>query len=200
MKVGIIGTGNVGSALATGLTAAGHSTVVGSRDPESNQVEDTDVVTQQAAAEHGDVVVLALPSSVIADVAADLRDALADKPVIDAANEYPTPKSETPLAVRVADAAPDANVVKAFNTIGTNLMTDPVIDGESATMFLAGDDSEAVDTTASLARDLGFEPLIAGGLSAAGHLEHLARFWIHLSQEYGRDIAFRLLQSDIENS
>jgi predicted dinucleotide-binding enzyme len=72
-------------------------------------------------------------------------------------------------------------------------MTNPVIGGERATMFLAGDDEAAVKTVATLANDLGFEPLVVGGLSAAGHLEHLARFWIHLSREYGRDIAFRLL-------
>lgn len=118
MKVGIIGTGNVGSALAAGLTAANHDIIVGSRDPATNQVKGTGVVSQQAAAEQGDVVVLALPASVVVDIAADLRDALADKPVIDAANEYPTTKSETPLAARVADTAPDAHVVKAFNTIG----------------------------------------------------------------------------------
>lgn len=200
MKVGIIGTGNVGSALTAGLTAAGHDIVVGSREPATNQVEGIDVVTQHAAAEQGDVVVLALPSSVVVDVAADLRDALADKPIIDATNEYPSPRSDTPLAVRVADAAPDALVVKAFNTIGANRMTDPGINEESATMFLAGDDSEAVDTAGTLARDLGFEPVVAGDLTAAGHLEHLARFWIHLSQEYGRDIAFRLLQVDAEVS
>jgi hypothetical protein len=61
MDVGILGTGNVGSALATGLTAAGHDVVVGSRDPGSNRVEGVDVVTQRSAADRGDVVVLALP-------------------------------------------------------------------------------------------------------------------------------------------
>jgi len=200
VQVGIVGTGNVGSALATGLTAAGYETVVGSRNPETTRVDGTDVVTQRAAAEYGDVVVLALPAGVVVDVATDLRDALADKPVVDAANEYPAPNSEAPLAARVADAAPDARVVKAFNTIGANCMTDPVIDGESATMFLAGDDTDAIDTTAILARDLGFEPVVAGDLAAAAHLEHLARFWIYLSREHGRDIAFRLLQADVEAS
>lgn len=196
MKIGIIGTGNVGSALAAGLTTAGHDIVVGSRDPATNHVQDTNVVSQHAAATHGDVVMLALSASAIVTVAADLRDTLADKPVIDTANEYPTAKSERPIAARIADAAPEAHVVKAFNTIGANRMTAPVVDETPATMFLAGDDSESVGTTASLARDLGFEPIVAGGLTAAGHLEHLARFWIHLSQHHGRDIAFRLLRDE----
>lgn len=199
MEVGIIGTGSVGTALATGLAAAGHEVVVGSRDPETNGVEGVDTATQRAAAERGDVVVLALPAAVVTDVAADLGDALAGKPVLDAANEYPNATSGRSVAARVADATPDAHVVKAFNTIGANRMTDPVVDGERATMFLAGDDPTAVDAARTLAADLGFEPVVAGGLGAAGHLEHLARFWIHLSGEYGRDIAFRLLREGVPN-
>jgi len=200
MRIGIIGTGSVGRALANGFEAAGHDVVLGSREPEALQGEDGSVGTQRAAAEHGDVVVLAVPAGTVADVAADLRDALAGKPVIDATNEYPTATADRPIAARVADAAPDARVVKAFNTIGANLMTDPVIEGEPATMFLAGDDGDALETVATLAGDLGFEPLVAGGLPAAGHLESLARFWIHLSRDHGRDIAFRLLREGARRS
>lgn len=196
MEIGIIGTGSVGSALATGLTTAGHEVVLGSREPDSVPGTEFDVATQAAAADHGDVVILALPAGVIVDVAADLRATLAGKTVIDTANEYPEAGSARPLAVRVADAAPDANVVKAFNTIGASRMTDPVIDGEQATMFLAGDDEGALRTAATLAADLGFQPLESGGLSAAGHLEGLARFWIHLSREHGRSIGFRLLRDE----
>jgi len=71
MNIGIIGTGNVGTALATGLKTAGHETVLGSRDPESSDVEGLEVVTQRAAAEYGDVVVLALPAGVVVDVASE---------------------------------------------------------------------------------------------------------------------------------
>ncbi|WP_232702225.1 NADPH-dependent F420 reductase [Halobacterium wangiae] len=196
MDVGIIGTGNVGGALANGLAAAGHDVVVGSRDPDSHHIEDTEVVAQQAAAERGEVVVLALPADVVSDVAADLGDALAGKPVLDPTNEYPTASGDGSVAERVAAAVPDAHVVKAFNTIGANLMADPVVDGDPASMFLAGDDGDAVGVAESLASDLGFEPVVAGDLSAATHLEHLARFWIDLTQDHGRDIAFRLLREE----
>lgn len=194
MDVGIIGTGSVGSALAAGLRTAGHDVVVGSREPERNRIEGAEVATHQTAIDHGEVVILAVPAGVITDVATTHREDLGGKVVIDAANEYPTATSERSLAARVADAAPDANVVKAFNTIGANLMTDPVVSGDPATMFLAGDETAAVETARTLAGDLGFDPVVAGGLDAATHLEHLARFWIDLSQQYGRDIAFRLLR------
>jgi hypothetical protein len=196
MDVGIIGTGSVGSALATGLKAAGHDPVLGSREPETSDADGVEVVTQHAAAEYGDVVVLALPAGVVVDVASDLKDALADKPVVDATNEYPSAGADRSLAERVADAAPRARLTKAFNTIGANRMTDPTVDGADATMFVAGDDADAVETVGTLARDLGFEPVVAGDLAAATHLENLARFWIHLSRDYGRDVAFRLLRDD----
>jgi predicted dinucleotide-binding enzyme len=113
---------------------------------------------------------------------------------VDAANEYPSARADRSLAGRVADAVPESHVVKAFNHIGANRMTAPVVDGAAATMFLAGDDADAVGTVGSLAADLGFEPAVAGDLAAATHLEHLARFWVHLSREYGRDVAFRYLR------
>ena len=181
MRVGILGTGTVGQALTTGLAAAGHDPVVG------------EVLTHREAAD-SDAVILAVPASAVVDVVTNVQDALADTPVIDATNEYPSPTGADPVAVRVADAVPGAHVVKAFNTIGANRMTAPVVDGVPATMFLAGDDAASLDTTATLAADMGFEPVVAGGLSAASHLEHLARFWIHLSRDHGRDIGFRLLR------
>lgn len=79
-------------------------------------------------------------------------------------------------------------------------MTEPVVDGEPATMFLTGDDQAALDAAGMLASDLGFDPVVAGDFGAAAHLEHFARFWIHLSGEYGRDIAFRLLQETAPDS
>ncbi len=194
MQIGIIGTGSVGTALATGLSTVGHDVVLGSRTPEMTSVADLPVESQRAAAETGEVVVLALPAAPAIDVAADLASVLAGKPVLDAANEYPEPTADRSLADRIAAAAPEAHVVKAFNTIGANLMRDPVVEGERATMFLAGDDPTALETAETLARDLGFDPLVAGGLSRADHLEDLARLWIHLSRDHGRNIAFRLLR------
>lgn len=196
MDIGIIGTGYVGRALAAGLTAAGHDVVVGSRDPAATELDGVAVDSQRTAADVADVVVLAVPAGAAVDVAADLARELADKPVVDPTNEFPTPATDRALGLRVADAAPEARVVKAFNTIGANLMRDPVLDGEAATMFLAGDHDDAVGTVGALAADLGFEPVVAGDLDAAAHLEHLGRFWIHLSRDHGREIAFRLLAGD----
>ena len=66
MNIGIIGTGSVGSALAAGLTAASHDVVLGSRDPDAARGHDITVTTQQSAADHGDIVVLALSARIVA--------------------------------------------------------------------------------------------------------------------------------------
>lgn len=194
MDVGIIGTGDVGTALATGLSAR-HDVVLGSRRPGAATTEVAPVESQRAAATHGEVVVLAVPASAAASVARDHRAALADTTVVDATNEYPEATTDRSVAARVAEAAPDARVVKAFNTVGANLMADPTVDGTAATMLVAGNDPDAVEATVTLAADLGFDPLVAGDRSAAGRLEDLARLWIDLSRQYGRDVAFRLLRS-----
>ncbi|MFB6311015.1 MAG: NADPH-dependent F420 reductase [Salinirussus sp.] len=192
MKVGIIGTGDVGTALANSLGAAGHEVVLGSRTPDTHDGVHP-IQSQQAAAEHGDVVILAVPADVAVDLAETLARVLDGVPLVDTASQYPTATSHDPLAVRVAEAAPRAAVVKAFNIIGANRMTDPVIEGETATMLLAGNDRTAVTTVSRLADDIGFEPVVAGDLEAAGRLEDLARLWIDLSRTHGRDIGFRLL-------
>lgn len=118
MHVSITGTGNVGTALADGFTATGHSVVLGSRHPDTGGRSGVEITTQREAAERGDVVVLALPAGVVADVAADLSDALADKPVIDTANAYPTAESQRSVAARVADAARVVLVIRPDEVSG----------------------------------------------------------------------------------
>lgn len=196
MRVGIIGTGSVGSTLAGGMSEAGHAVVVGSRQPDRNQIEGVRVVAQEAAAQAADAVILAVPVDVVTDIAVRLQKSLADTPVVDTTNEYPEPSPGPSVAERIAEVVPDAQVVKAFNTIGANRLATPRINGDAVTMLLAGDHAGAVDSVATLARDVGFEPVEAGGLDAAEHLEHLARLWIDLSQKHGRDIGFRLLHED----
>jgi hypothetical protein len=201
VKVAVIGTGSVGAALAEGFGDGGHEVVVGSRTPDAADARElvaalgdgASAVTDERAAEEGEVVVLAVPGSAVVDLAADLAPSLAGKPVLDPTNEVPR-SGDRSLAERVQAAAPDARVVKAFNQIGANRMTRPAFDGDAATMLVCGDDSAATRCAADLAADLGFDPVEAGDLAAAGMLEDLARLWIHLSREYGRDIGFRLLR------
>jgi predicted dinucleotide-binding enzyme len=89
-----------------------------------------------------------------------------------------------------------AKVVKAFNTVGFNIMANPAFGADRPVMFYCGDDAAAKQTVRPLVEQLGFEAVDAGPLSQARVLEPFALLWISLAyaQGQGRDIAFKLLR------
>ncbi|MEF8789324.1 MAG: NAD(P)-binding domain-containing protein [Haloarculaceae archaeon] len=194
VRIGVVGTGSVGSTLGRRWAEAGHAVRFGTRDPERSDVRDlvagiegdAEAVTVEGAAD-ADVLVLAVPAAAVESTLSGLDFAGV---LVDPTNSYPEAGPE-PGAERAARLAPDARVVKAFNTVGWEVMADPDLDGVAATMPLAGDDADAKELVAGLARDLGFEPLDVGDRAAAVHLENLARLWIHLAVSTGnREFAF----------
>ncbi|HKH47594.1 MAG TPA: NADPH-dependent F420 reductase [Thermoanaerobaculia bacterium] len=207
MKIAIIGTGSVGSALGRGLAKAGHEVVFGVRDTEKPEVgklvEDTGAraASVAAAASDAEVVVLAMPWGAAEDV---IRTAggLSGKIVLDCINPLKPNLAgldaggSRSAAEQVAAWAPGARVVKIFNSTGANNMANPVYGDDRATMLYCGDDQGAKEVAARLAADLGFEPVDAGPLSAAYLLEHFAMLWIHLAYGVGmgRNFAFKLVR------
>ena len=93
---------------------------------------------------------------------------------------------------KVARLAPKARVVKAFNTIGTAVMENPIFDGQRAFLPVAADDDEAKRIVLDLARELGFDAVDFGPLINARYLESLAMIWIQLAYPlgHGKDFAF----------
>ncbi|MFP4590674.1 MAG: NADPH-dependent F420 reductase [Halobacteriales archaeon] len=197
MHVAIMGTGTVGETLARALTEVDHDVVLGSRSTgaaDATLEASVDVRSHASAIEGADAVVLAVPPAAAVELAERHAGALADLAVVDPTNEYPDPADDLAVAERIAAAAPEAHVAKAFNTIGAEHMADPSVGDGTATMFVAGDDDPGLETATALATDLGFDPFVAGDLEMARHLENLGRLWIDLSIEHGRDVAFRLLR------
>ena len=194
VRIGVVGTGSVGSTLGRRWAEAGHAVRFGTRDLERSDVRslvaavdgDAEAVMVEGAAD-ADVLVLAVPANAVESTLSGLDFSGV---LVDPTNSYPEPGPE-PGAARAARLAPNARVVKAFNTVGAEVMADPDLGGVAATMPLAGDDPDAKELVAGLARELGFEPLDVGDLSAAVHLENLARLWIHLAVTGGnREFAF----------
>lgn len=113
MKVGIIGKGNVGTAIAVGLTRKGHEVKFGHRDPKEPVLE---------AAKWGEVIILAVPHGAAADTAKELGSAADGKPVIDVSNAL-TENMElaigftTSAAEEIQKKLPKAHVVKALATM-----------------------------------------------------------------------------------
>jgi predicted dinucleotide-binding enzyme len=154
--------------------------------------------TVREAVAGAEVVVLAVPWGV-AEQAVKSAGPLSGKIVVDCTNPI-APGLQlatgpgTSAGELVAGWAPDARVVKAFNTTGANNMADPIYQGESTTMFICGDDDGAKAVVTGLAEDLGFDVADAGPLLASRFLEPLAMVWIRLAGKYGREIAFKMMQ------
>jgi NADPH-dependent F420 reductase len=207
MHIAILGTGSVGRALGLGWSRHGHVIVFGSRDPASEKARAAvracsgraSAARTAEASAGADVVVLAVPWAAVSAVLAEAGASLAGNILVDATNPI-APGLQlavghaTSGAEQVAGWAPGARVVKAFNTTGAENMVDPVYHGQSTVMLICGDDSSAKATVRSLAEELGFDVVDAGGLALARHLEPFALLWITLAQKLGRNIAFRLVQ------
>jgi predicted dinucleotide-binding enzyme len=203
MRLGIIGGGNVGGTLGRLWAAKGHTVTFGLRDPNGESARSlagaAAVASIRDAVAGAEVAVLATPWAGAQDALAAAGD-LAGKVLIDCTNPIGPGMSLThghtaSGAEMVASWASGARVVKAFNTTGANNYTDPVIDGHQAAMFLCGDDEAARGVAATLAADLGFEPVDCGPLSNARLLEPVAMLWIWLAMHgQGRDFAFGLLR------
>ena len=167
MKIGVIGKGRVGGALAATWREKGHEVMVSARDS----------VTETVAA--SDLVVLATPASAAPDVMAQAGK-LEGKILVDATNNLPG----GPSGLEIAALAPDASYVKAFNTVFATFMHDTPPDPPASLVF-CGDDVAAKATVAKLIADAGFEPVDVGDAEATPLLEALARLVIRLAYQQG---------------
>ncbi|TMJ51632.1 MAG: dinucleotide-binding enzyme [Alphaproteobacteria bacterium] len=205
MTIAIIGTGNVGSALARGWSRSGQRVVLGVRDVSAPKVtalaQETraDAKPPAEAAAAADEVVLALPW-LVAEGAVKALGGLKDKIVIDCMNPLSMQDGKlgldrgftTSAAETLAQWIPQARIVKTLNQVGANLMADNAALPHRPVMFMAGNDAAAKATVSVLLTALGFEPLDAGDLTKARLLEPFAMLWINqaLIQGKGRDWAF----------
>lgn len=196
MKIAIIGAGNVGRALATSFTHAGHEVAVTSRDPEEAGAIASATGAQVAssnvdAAAAADVLVLAIPFDSAEAVASEIREVVTGKPVIDVSNRMsfgatgPTIDNGPSNAERLAAWLPEAHVVKAFNTVFASNQADPTVDGIQLDGFVAADDPTAKATALALVASIGLRPIDAGPLNRAQQLEQMAFLNIALNATNG---------------
>jgi NADPH-dependent F420 reductase len=196
MNIAIIGAGNVGRALATSFTQAGHTVHLTAQHPEHAQSVASDTGahaadSNAAAAAGADVVVLAVPFASAQAVAAEIRDVVAGKPVVDVSNrmafgaEGPTIDDGPSNAERLAAWLPEAHVVKAFNTLFSSNQVDPNVDGIQLDGFVAADDPAAKTAVLELVDSIGLRSIDAGTLARAQQLEQLAFLNIALNATNG---------------
>lgn len=185
MKVAIIGNGNIGRALGGALVASGHEVTLTARDESKTQriaaeLGARSVATSRVAAAEAEVIVLAVPYAALSAVAAEIKDVIGDKVVIDVSNPMGQLSASASAAEKLAALLPTARVVKALNTVFAGLLADPRAHGQTLDALYATDDPAAAETVANLIRSLGFRPVQVGGLETAREMEALASLNIKL--------------------
>jgi predicted dinucleotide-binding enzyme len=193
IKVGVLGSGDVGKVLAGGFLGLGHAVKIGSRDPEklrewaAGAGDRASTGTFEEAAKFGDILVLAtLGTGTQSAIELAGKDNFANKVVIDATNPLDFSTGAPKLSVGWNDSLgeqvqrwiPPAKVVKAFNTVGNALMIHPQLPGGPPTMFLCGNDDDAKKIVSQICQHFGWEVSDLGGIESSRYLEPLCLVWV----------------------
>jgi NADPH-dependent F420 reductase len=189
MKIAIIGSGNVGKALAKSAVKAGHDVTLTatSTDKAAEAAKSTGAHAAQSneeAVKDADLVILAVPYAKLGEVFRGLGTAVDGKIVVDATNHVTQDPGEVlgapSSAEEIVQRHPKVRVVKAFNYSFASRMAEPTIDGTRLDGFVAGDDQEAKDKVLDFVKSIGYRPIDAGPLVMARALEAMALLIISL--------------------
>jgi predicted dinucleotide-binding enzyme len=183
VKIGMIGSGNVGSALGRVWAKAGHEVMFSSRHLDQDKALAAEVGsnaragTPREAAAFGEVLVFAVPYGALPELGKTLADSIKGKVVIDTCNPFPNRDGEIANRARAAGAGvfsaqllPGARIVRAFNAVGAARMGTAHEDAQRSGMPIAGDDKEAIEVASRLIREIGYEPVLVGGLDMGKYL------------------------------
>jgi 8-hydroxy-5-deazaflavin:NADPH oxidoreductase len=210
VRVGVLGSGDVGRVLAAGFASLGHEVTIGSRDPEKLQEWTSATARVSAgtfadASRQGDILVLALLGAGTADaIRLAGLDAFDGKVVIDATNPLDFSKGMPPtlfvgttdsLGEQVQRLIPRARVVKAFNTVGNANMINPQFPGGPPDMFICGDDDEAKKIVTQICQHFGWGVIDIGGIEGSRYLEPMCMTWVlHGIRSGSWNHAFKMLK------
>lgn len=212
MKIGILGTGDVGKALGRGFLALGHEVMMGSRS--ANSPKATEWARQSGTEAHagtftqavdfGEVVVLATLGTVTEDaIRLAGTERFKGKLVLDTTNPLEFSEKGPRLLGGVGDSAgekhqrliPHALVVKVFNTVGNALMFQPRFSGGRPDMFLCGNDEGAKSRAAQICHDFGWGTVDVGTIEASHYLEAMCLVWVMTGLKTNQwNQAFKLLR------
>ena len=192
VTVSVLGSGQVAQVLALGFQRHGYPVTMGTRSPEKlaafSAAHGIPALEFSAAIRQSEVLVLAVKGTVAEEFVRSVAADLAGKVVIDATNPiadlpprggvltYFTAANES-LMERLQAPAPEAQFVKAFNSVGNPYMVNPQLAGGPPTMFIAGNSGSAKHTVAGILQDFGWEAEDMGPAPAAGPIEALCQLW-----------------------
>jgi 8-hydroxy-5-deazaflavin:NADPH oxidoreductase len=202
IKIVVLGAGNIGGTLGRKWVAAGHQVVFGVNNPNGEKANKlrSDLgeramihTTAEALATNPDVVVLAIPGTVMDATIAQYAAQLDGKIIIDTANKMAASTPDSFAALQ--QHAPHSPIYRAFNTLGWENFANPIFDGTPADLFFCGTDGEPRTTTEQLISEVGLRPVYLGGVEQVGVVDALLGLWFALavSQGKGRQLAFKML-------
>ena len=213
MKIGVLGSGEVGRTLAGGFLKHGHQVMMGTREPAklkewSGKNPKGKVGSFAEAAKFGELVVLAVKGTASAEAlraagaanlsgktVVDATNPIADAPPVNGVLRFFTTLEES-LLERLQREFPDARLVKAFNSVGSALMVDPKLKGGPPTMFICGNDAGAKKSVTGILEQFGWETADMWKAEAARAIEPLCMLWCipgFLRNDWTH--AFRLLRA-----
>ena len=183
VKIGVIGSGNVGTALGRVWANAGHQVMFSSRNLDHDKQlaasigANAHAGTPGEAAAFGEVLLFAVPYGALPELGKALAGSIKGKVVIDACNPFPQRDGEIANRAREkgagyvsAELLPGARIVRAFNAVGAGRMGQAHEQPGHTGMPIAGDDKAAVEVASRLIREIGFEPVLVGGLDKGKYL------------------------------
>jgi hypothetical protein len=199
LRIGILGSGDVGQALGRGFASRGYDVKIGSRTPDSDKLKawlkqtagKTSTGTFAEASNHGDILILAILGAAVEN-AIDLagREKFAGKLVIDVTNALDFSKGSSPglfvgmndsLGERVQRKLPQAQVVKCFNTVPNAQMVNPNFGEDKPEMLICGNDTQAKQQVIDILKEFGWPGAIdIGGIEEARWLEALVPLWVRV--------------------
>lgn len=210
MNIGFIGTGQVGGTLARRLGSKGHSIFLSARDSSSLEVNklansigaNAQVMNIQETITSSEIIILATPWGATESITKANLIRLKDKILIDCTNPLKPDLSGLALSGDSSGGEylqillSETKVVKAFNTVGFNIMENPEFDGRKAIMYFCGNNLEAKFKTQTLIQEIGFQPMDAGDIKSSRLLEPFALLWISTAYKYGlgREFAFSIIK------
>ncbi|MBL8016745.1 MAG: NAD(P)-binding domain-containing protein [Ignavibacteria bacterium] len=215
MKIGILGSGAVGKALAAGFAAEGHEVKLGTRDPNAAKITDWlasagNNITAGTFAETAafgemiilcplyraveEVIKLAGKENLKGKIVVDTTNPIADEPPVNGVLKYTTTGRESAGEI-IQNLIPDSHVVKAFNSVGSPLMYKPKFEEGEPTMFICGNNDEAKRSVSEVLTSFGWDILDCGSIEASNALEGLCIIWCARGFREGQwNHAFKLLK------
>ncbi len=211
MKISILGTGKMGSAVGRQLAKVGYQVIFGSRDPKAKMgkfsgIDNISIENYSEAALSANVVVVAVPWSFTLELLKSLEEQLKGKVIVDLTNPLSADISrlvvggDDSAAEQISSLLPESHVVKAFNAITADNFSSPNLCGEPVQIFYCSDNEGAKEIARALITATGYEHKNCGALSNARYIEAMAMLWLQLAfwEEKGSEWSFRIV-GEFEN-